>query len=88
MRLLEASWGHLGDILGAFWGPFRHILGVRNALGSIYLIKGGELFSQSRFWDRKMFEIEDFWSTKSSKIEAKMAPKKVRKKKLKKKSFF
>ena len=31
----------LGSILGAFWGPFGHIWGVRSALGRKCLIKGG-----------------------------------------------
>ena len=61
---ISSFWRPLGDILGtilgAVGGPFGDTLGVRSALGSIYLIKEGGCFSQSRFWDRKMTKIEDF----------------------------
>ena len=73
--LLGTFWGHFGT----FWGPFRHILGFRSALGSIYVIKGGEQLTHSPLWDRKMSQIDDFWFPKSSKIEAKMTPKKEKK---------
>ena len=39
-----------GGILGAFWGPFGHILGVRSALGRKCLIKGGV-----DFWEAAIF---------------------------------
>ena len=61
---------------------------VRNALGSIYVIKGGEQFSQSRFWDGKVTKMEDFLFPKNSKIDAKIAQKKVSKKLIKKITFI
>ena len=88
---IASFWRPLGDILEHFekcWGPFRHILGFRSALGSIYLIKEGRRLSEARFWDRKMTKIEDFWYPKTSKIESKMTPKKVKKKHEKKTIFL
>ena len=76
MKLLEASWGHLGGILGTFRAHF----GGPERTWKKMPYKGGGLFSWSRFLQKNAKQIGIFAPEKASKIGLKMAPNKVAKK--------